>query len=193
MIGSHRFDRVQFSVDDQSQEPNKRQLIFGVVDLATKQRHPGPVLLGLVDQLEGISRGTGRSSEDADHQARVVVDQFLGRPRAVVDHFQEQRASRTGNTRQRASNQVVDESRQHVRRNAVGQVRIEDLQEVPEPLPLGLVPKRPVRLDRLQIVVTIVGKSDRVESEVSTDGAFFDLAVEMSTLDVINRGRTKRL
>ena len=111
----------------------------------------------------------------------------------MVDHFQEQRASRAGDTRQRPSDQVVDESRQYVRRNAIGQVRIKDLKEVPEPLPLGLIPKRTVRLDRLQVIITIVGKSDRVETEVRAGGPLLDLAVEMSTLDVINRSRPKRL
>jgi hypothetical protein len=56
---------------------------------------------------------------------------------------------------------------------------------MPEPLPLGLVTKHAVRLDRLEIQIAVVGESNRVESEISARGAFVGLAIQMTTLDVV--------
>ena len=193
MVGPNCLLRIQYPVNNQPQEPHKRQLVLGIVDLATKQSHPRSVLLGLVDQLERIQGRAGRATQDADHQARIVVDQLLGRLRTVVDHLQEQRSCRTGDTGQGASDQVVDETRQQVRRHAIGQVGIEHLQEMPESLALGLVTEDPVGLDRLEIVVPVVGKGDRVETKIRSTAPLTSLAIQVTTLDVVDRSTAERL
>ena len=69
-------------LDDQAEELDERQLVLGVVDLAAEEGDLGAVLLGVVQELEGVARRPGRAAEDADDQVRVEPDELLHRLRA---------------------------------------------------------------------------------------------------------------
>src|SRR5262245_52782374 len=59
-------------------------------------------------------------------------------------------------------------------------------------LALGLMPELLVFLERLSIQLGVVLKGDAVESKIGTELAFFRPAIEMTALDVIERGRAER-
>ena len=94
MIRLDGLDRADHAVDDQAEELDERELVLGVVDLPAEEGDPGAVLLGVVQELEGVARRPGRAAEDADDEVRVEPDELLQRLRAVVDDLEELRAAR---------------------------------------------------------------------------------------------------
>ena len=93
MVRLDGIDRADHAVDDQAEELDERELVLGVVDLAAEERDLGPVLLGVVKELECVARRPRRAAEDADDEVRVVPDQLLERLRPVVNDLQEPAAS----------------------------------------------------------------------------------------------------
>src|SRR5262245_53550812 len=54
MVGAHRFLGRDFAVGDEPQKADKRELIFGVVDLAAKERDASAIFFCLAQKLKGI-------------------------------------------------------------------------------------------------------------------------------------------
>ena len=138
VIGAHGFLGADLAVGDQTQEADKSELIFRIVDLAAKQGDAGAVLLRLAQQFEGVVGRAGRAAEDADDEMRIVVNQLLHRLRAVVDHLQEQRPALARDAAERADDGVVDEAGQLARLDRLRPVGVEHFEEVAEALALGL-------------------------------------------------------
>ena len=69
------------------------------------------------------------------------MDQLLHGPGAVIDHFQEDRPALGRDAAEGADNGVVDELRDLAGFDGIGQIRIEDLQEMAKLLALGLKPE----------------------------------------------------
>ena len=110
VIGAARLRGIDLAVRDGPQVADEGQLVLAVVDLAPEQRHPRPVLAGVLEQEERVVGRARRATEDADHEVRVVGDQFLHHLRAVVDHLEKDRPPRLRNARQRANDHVVHEA-----------------------------------------------------------------------------------
>jgi hypothetical protein len=68
MISLHRLYRQELIVRNQAQILNKRQLMFGRVDLSAEQRYASSMVLGLVDKIECIVRGSCRTAQYAYNQ-----------------------------------------------------------------------------------------------------------------------------
>ena len=83
-------------IDDQPQELDERQLVFGVVDLAAEQGHAGAVFLRFGNQLERVVGRARAAAQNADDQMRVVGHELFHRLRAVIDDLQETPAGRPG-------------------------------------------------------------------------------------------------
>ena len=110
----------------------------------------------------------------------------------MIDHFQEQRTSRTGDTGQRAGNQVVDETWSQFGSDGVGSVRIEDFQEVAETLALGFLPESLQAAQCLDIEFQAVVECDGVQTEVDPIRSFLRVTVQVAALDVVDGGRAER-
>src|SRR5262249_24286630 len=76
MVRSDRLLRVDLAVGDESQTADERKLVLGVVDFAAEEGDTSDVLLGFGKQLERVVRGPGRTTQDADDQMRIVMNQF---------------------------------------------------------------------------------------------------------------------
>ena len=74
-------------------------------------------------------------------------------------------------------------------------VRIEDFEEMPELLPLGLLAKFLVPKQRLAVLLEIVDERDRVEAEVRAGkiAAAVAVALDLAALDVIDARAAERL
>src|SRR5262249_53457882 len=77
------------AIDDQPQELDESELVFGVVDLAAVERDAGAIFLRFADQLERVVGRAGAAAENADYQVRVVADQLFHGLGPVIDHLQE--------------------------------------------------------------------------------------------------------
>ena len=117
MIRLDRVDGADLALDDQPQEMNESQLVLGVVDLAAVQGDLGPVFLGIVQELEGVARGAGRTAEDADDQVRVEPDQFFHGLGTVIDHLEEEGSAGWSDARQHPRDHVVDVAGQELGRD----------------------------------------------------------------------------
>ena len=91
---------------------NKRSLIFGVVDHPSVECRTCPVLLGLPQLIKSIISRSRRSAEDANDQRPIVGDELFHRRGTMVGHLQEQGSSGGCDTRQGASNVVVEKASQ---------------------------------------------------------------------------------
>ena len=110
VVGLDGLDRSDLALDDQAEELDERELVLGVVDLAAEEGDLGPVLLGVVQELEGVARGAGRAAQDADDQVRVEPDQLFHGLRAVVDDLEEERPAGRGDAGEHPGDHVVDDS-----------------------------------------------------------------------------------
>ena len=168
--------------------------MLGVVDLAPEERQSCAVLFGIVQQSKGIVGRAGAAAQHADRHVGVVLANLLHVARAVVDDLEENRTSGLSNPGERAQNLIVDEGTQFLRRDATVDVGIEHLKEVAEPLALGLLAKRMKRLERALVLLEIVKVGDGVQAKVRAGkrvGAA--VAIQLTTLDVIDARRAKRL
>jgi hypothetical protein len=68
MISLHRLYRQELIVGYQAQILNKRRLMFSRVDLSAEQRYASSMVLGLVDKIECIVRGSCRTAQYAYNQ-----------------------------------------------------------------------------------------------------------------------------
>ncbi len=185
MIRSHGFFRADLAFHDPPEHLDEGQLVFGVVDLAAEEGHAGAVLLGVSNHLERVVSRAGRAAEDADDQVGVVAGQFLGPLGAVVDHLEEQRAAGLGHPAQAAHDHVVDVGAQLVGGNGVTRrVRVEDLEEVPEALLLGLDAEGPILIEGAGVAVDVVVEGHAVQAEVGPGDAL--RAVHAAALDLLD-------
>src|SRR5438105_4396549 len=103
---------------------------------------------------------------------RVVGDEFLHRARAVIRDLQKDRPATSRNSRQRADDQVVDETPQVVRARAAAGVGIENLQKMLEILRFRFDAELLVRLERCVVEVDVVIWRDGVETQLRAEFSF---------------------
>jgi hypothetical protein len=113
----------------------------------------------------------------------------------VINDLQEIRPSRFGHTGERAQNVVVDEFAELLGRDAGIDVRIEDLEEVPETFALCLLAKFFVPQQRLAVLIELVDEGDRVKAKVRSRELAVAIAValDLTALDVIDARAAERL
>ena len=171
--------------DDPPQELDERQLALGVVDFAAEQGCPSAVLLRFGDQLERVVGRAGAAAQDADDQVRIVGDQLLHRPRAVVDDLQKDRPPGYRDAGQSAGDGIVDELRRGFRRQPLRSIGVEDFQKVAKALALGLFAESAIVLERDQIVVQAVVERDAVQPQIRAAVSLGGLAIDVAALDVV--------
>jgi len=88
VISPYRFLRRDLILGDKAQELDKRQLVFGVIDLAAIERCPSAVLFRFGQELECVVGRAGTSAENSHNEVRIIFDQFLHRPRPMVNDLQ---------------------------------------------------------------------------------------------------------
>lgn len=110
----------------------------------------------------------------------------------MVDHLQKRRPTGGRDPSQRACNHVVDEPRQLIWRNSIGDVWIEDFQEVAELFPLTLLAEVLELVEYIDVQLQLIVERHRVQTEIDAELAFRRLAVEMPALHVIETCRAKR-
>ena len=123
---------------------------------------------------------------------RIEADEFFHRARSVIDHLQERRSPGRSDSGQRPSDHVVDEPRQLIRRDGIGDVRIEDLQEVAELLPLAFFAELFELVEHVCVQLQLVVERHRIQTEIDAERSLFRLAIEMPALHVIETRRAKR-
>ena len=124
-------------------------------------------------------------AKDADDELRIVINQLLHCPGAVIDDLQEERPAGGSHSRERARDRVVDVFWDPPGVHGVRLVRIEHLEKMPKLLSLRFEAERLVLLQRLAIAGRIVVERDAVETEIRAEPAFFRRAFDVPTLDVI--------
>ena len=170
MVGLDGFDGVDDSFDDEAEELDEGELVFGVVDLAAVEGDPGAMLLGVVQHLEGVEGGAGGAAEDADDEVGVVGDELFEGLRAVVDDLQEAGAAGAGDAGEHADDVVVQEAGEFVGGQAVGQVGVEDFEEVVEALAFGLGAEGVEAFEGDEVEGRVVVEGDGVEAEIGAFG-----------------------
>ena len=78
-------NEINIAIGDKAQHLDERELVLGVVNLATEERHARAVFLRVVDEPEGVVSRARAATEDADHEVRIVLRQLLHRLRTVID------------------------------------------------------------------------------------------------------------
>ena len=89
MIHADSFFGRNALLGNEAQHFDECQLMLCVVDFASEQRNASAIFLGIMDQLESVISGASATAENAHHQIRIVLRQFLHRARAVINNFQE--------------------------------------------------------------------------------------------------------
>ncbi len=151
-----------------------------------------PYFWASCEHLEGVERGSGRASEDADDEVRVVANQLLHRLRSVIDDLEERRPAARGDPREHPGDHVVEVGGQDRRVNRAWDVGVEDFEEVAELLPLGLLAELVEPLERGEIEGQVVVEGHAVQAEVGAEGSLLGRAIEVAALDVVEAGRAER-
>src|SRR5207247_2212706 len=104
---------------------------------------------------------------------------------AVIDHLEKDRPALERDAAERADDGVVNELGDLTGLDRLGPVGVENLQEVPEPFAFRLEPEFLVLGQRFAIEYGVVVERNAVQAQVGTEVALVGLAIDMTTLDVV--------
>src|SRR5262245_41953410 len=110
----------------------------------------------------------------------------------MVGDLEEQRPSRPWNRRKQANDLVIDEISDLFGLDGSLDVRIEDLEKMTEALLLSFDSKIPIGFECSQVCFRMIVEGHRIQPQVTSALAFLIAASDMSTLELFQRGRSKR-
>ncbi len=163
MIGSDRLGGRKLALDHPAHRADDFHRILGKVDFAPEQRDTRAEPFGLANQFQRVARGARAAAQDTDDQIpRIERGKFCHRPRAVILHFQKQRAFRAGHPGETAHDGVVDVYSDVFAAGIDGEGGIENFQKMPHPGLAGLIAKLGIGIQRRHIAVNIVVECHRI-------------------------------
>ena len=130
--------------------------MLGIVDFAAVERHACAVFLRVVNELERIIRGAGAPAENADDEIGIVLGELFHCLGAVIDDLQEIGTAGIRHTGEGADDVVVDEFAQLFGRDAAGDIRVEDLEEMAEFFTFGFFAEFLIPEQRLAVLFQFV-------------------------------------
>ena len=186
VIGLYRFNGSYFAIGNSPEKLDKNQRLLGKIDLPSEQRRARSMLLGIMEELEGITGRSCASTHNAHDDARIISDEFFQCRRSVVGDFQEKRPPRRGDSRKRPYNMIVYKTSHIARRNSGTDIGVEDLQKIAEMFFFSLAAESG-ELHQCPVVrFEVICESERIESKVCADVGQRAVFLQPAILDVLD-------